>query len=344
MKRLLLALVPAIGLVAPAHADVFVTGTETANQAALGGSTSFNQVIRVNGTAFGGRDFGNDITSTSPTAGDLVNIITVDQITSYNRNGSPSNPLSNFGNNTGVIVAAIQGKLVSVGGGFFNVQILNGRAGFYAQSQATYDPLHPATYGATNAAGTTFNTPVAQYTLHTPVDVVPGPKGESDNFPASQVNSTSVNTVAGTTSQGRFLFGEDFNGGFLVVDPVTGQKAVGQLGLSQAQIQTTNLATSSFTAADQAALNTIFSNLDPFASGFSQFATFGSGTATDFNPGNPAGTGDAEQSFSLAVDPGNFFAGSVPEPATISLWALILGSGGVAGLVRRYRARRAAQA
>jgi len=339
LKIVAFSLAVVLAVSATARADVFVTGTETANQSALGGSTSFDVVTRVNGTTLGGYDFGNNITSASgPGAkGDTVNVLVVDQITSYNRNASPSNPLSNFGTNTGVVVFAGQLHITSISGTAITAQFINGQFGIFQGSQATYDPKHAATWGATNAAGTTFVSPVGLYSLSTPTAVVPGPNGQGDFFLASQVNQSGFNTNAAVQSQAVALFNEVTNGGFLVVDPVLGQTGVGQLAQTTAQLQTANLPTLS--AADQAAMNTIFNNLDAGASAFG-FADFGSGTASDFLPTGNVANADADQSFGVALDPGNFLAAppSVPEidPSSI-IGALTLLGGGLVYLTERRR-------
>jgi len=332
LKKIPLSLLAVLAVATMGHADVFSTGTETANQAVLGGATSFNVVTRVDGTSFGGFDFGNDITSAAgPNVKDIVNVVTVDQITSYNRNAAPSNPLSNFGANTAVLVFAGQLKVTSVVGSAVQAQVLNGSFGIFQGSQATYDPKHAATWNATGV-------PVALYSLSVPITVIPGPNGQGDFFPAGNVNVAAFNTNAIVQSQAVLLFNEVSNGGFLVVDSVPGQTGVGQVAQTEAQLQTANLPILS--AADQAALNTIFNNLDTGASLFG-FATFGSGTATDFLPNGTASTGDADQSFGVTFDPGNFLPLAPPpvpeiDPSSIA-GALTLLGGGLVYLTERRR-------
>src|SRR5207249_2378170 len=126
--------------------------------------------------------------------------------------------------------------------------------------------FQPSTYGATNAAGTVFVAPLARYSLAAAQTVLPG-TGEGDFFFANQVNKNSVNTNAGQLTQGVALFNQDFNGGFLVVN----DGPPGQLALLTQQINAGTPKGLTLSAADKAALNTIFSNLLPdgnFATAF----------------------------------------------------------------------------
>jgi hypothetical protein len=355
-KRILFVLLVALVVASTGRADIFITSTETVNQpvSPVNGSPTLLLQMRAAGTSLGGYNYGNDITSTSPTVGDLVNAVTVDHFTAYITGGTGFNRgTSNTANpQTVTIVAAFQERITNVVGAVgaqtISTQILSGQAGLYIASPLSLG--HPTSYGATNAAGTTFNAPFALYSLAAVPSqgVLPSPAGEGDVFAPGQINQTAFNTNAQQLSQAVALFKETNNGGFLVIDkqptPPGGVFAGnGQLALIVAQINSGTLFAPGFTAADKAALNTIFSNLDPAAlnSPFG-FANFGSGTATDFLPTQNASTGDAELTFGLNADPGNFFSGQVvvPEPATFAVWSLLLGSGGIGGVLRYVRSAR----
>jgi hypothetical protein len=342
-KRILFAVLVALVVAATGRADIFVTSTETVNQSVFGGSPNLALQMRAVGTSLGGYSFANDITSTTPTAGDLVNVVSVDHFTAYITGGTGFNRGTNNVANpqTITIVSATQQRVTSVTAGGINTQILSGQAGFY-NVPAGFNPQHPSTWGATNPG---FVNPTGRYTLASVPSqgVVPSPPGEGDFFTPAQINVFGLNTAANTLSQGTALFKELNNAGFLVIDqqpaPPGGTFAGnGQFALIVTQIQTGTFPTLS--AADMAAMNTIFSNLDPTAlnSPFG-FANFGAGGATDFNPSQNASTGDVEESFGMNIDPGNFFSGqvTVPEPATFAVWSLLLGSGGIGGLLRFYR-------
>jgi hypothetical protein len=338
IQRLILALALAFGLVTSVHADTFVTGTETVNQSAFGGNPSYNMVNRITGTSLGGYEFANDITHTTPTVGDLVNIVVVDKITGYIQTGG-TNQNPGFGANNVLMVSALQAQITSTGLGVINTKFLSSSIGFYLNTGG-YNPQNPSTWGASIAG--VFQTPTAITSLvNPPTNVVPGPNGQGDLFLASQINGSTVNTGANQQSESRILYGPLICGtpAFVVPDFVPGQSAFGQFVQTVEQLNSGTLPDLT-TGTQQADLNAIFTGLDPTAG--SPFATFGSGTATDFTPDPLVATGDGEFTFGLNVDPGNVFplAPPIPEPASMLLWGLVAAGSGLAGSVRRWRMKR----
>jgi hypothetical protein len=332
----------ALVVVSTGRADIFITSTETVNQSVFGGSPTLLQQMRAAGSNFAGYAFDNNISHTSPQVGDLINTVAVDHFTTYVTGGTGFNRGTNNVANpqTVTVIIASQERITSAAGGVFNVAYLSGRAALYNTSGL--NATHPSTWGFTGIGGAT---PLYSLANVPSQGIVPSPVGEGDAFAPGQINVGSVNTLAPQQAQQQVLFNEVNNGGFLVIDklgaPPGGVFAGnGQLALVNLALNQGTLAGPSLTAADQAAMNAIFSQLDPGAlnSPFG-FASFGSGGATDFLPTTNVSSGDAEFTLGLNADPGNFFSGQVvvPEPATFAVWSMLLGSGGIGGLVRYYR-------
>src|SRR5262249_1387922 len=118
LKKTAFALLAALAVVTTGRADIFVPGTETVNENVYGSPGAITGVNRITGTTLGGYEYANDITSTSPTKGDIVNIIVVDKITGYNQAGGGS-PSSTF-SNTVTLVGAIQARIDSTSAGAIN--------------------------------------------------------------------------------------------------------------------------------------------------------------------------------------------------------------------------------
>jgi hypothetical protein len=340
-KKAAFVLLVALVVATTGRADTFVTGSETVNQAApgFGGSGSTPFVIRAVGTSLGGYEFANDITSVgAPKAGDVVNIIEVDNFSQFNQANPPGGVARQNSPNFVTVVIAAQATVNTVNGQVATGVINKATAGFF--TTPTFNPQSPATW-ASQA------NPLASYSLAGQIGVVPGKAAngspaEGDFFLPGQINTFSINLTTPTLFQGTALFKEVNNGGYLNVDLIPGTIGLGQLGIYAEQLNAGTLPTLS--AADMAEMNALFNTLLPGTSAFG-FANFGSANADGFNPNAAAGTGDSEFTFGTNVDPGNFTPQVfVPEPATLSLWGLILGSGAVGGVVRRFRSRKAKKA
>lgn len=109
-----------------------------------------------------------------------------------------------------VMVSALKG---TVGGNPTIFSASSGRVGLFSAS--AYNPLDPATWGATNAAGTALLTPIAVWDLAPPADIldlgigVPGYGGPGTfTTPAARVNNLVRNAIISNDSQGRSLFRE----------------------------------------------------------------------------------------------------------------------------------------
>src|SRR2546425_417828 len=89
-----------------------ITEAANVNQTVGGGSPSSNltNIIRLSGTNLGGYDYLNDVTSTTPTKGDLVNLVTFDVLTRYIQVGGNTFAPPDFGGKDPVLVTAVQGK------------------------------------------------------------------------------------------------------------------------------------------------------------------------------------------------------------------------------------------
>jgi uncharacterized repeat protein (TIGR01451 family) len=278
------------------------------NQTVAGGpaGSDLTNIIRISGTNLGGFEFANDITSSTPTVNDYINLVAVDQISNYTEVGGNAHRTS-FGNNTVALIYAMQAQVtaVTVSGGVTNVSvsILGGALGLYPIPASNYDPLRVAQDGATDAlTGLTFNNPLALYTLNAAANVEPGLDGEGDFFPVDQLNQASPSIGTPSLSLGVVLISTTNSGGFITSLP--GRNVTSLVGLTQAQIQAngTTLA-GELSTADQNALNTIFSHLVPGANTLSKFANFGGGGATDFTVSNDGSSGDVIQSFNINSDP-----------------------------------------
>ncbi len=237
-KQVLLAigLVLAVGTVA--RADLIgVTTTERVNESVFGGSPNLTTQMRAAGTNLGGYEFANDITHSTPMVGDIVNIVTVDQFSSYLTGGTGGSrgTKNDASPATVTVITATQFKITSLPAGAINGTLINSVAGVY--NTAAINVLHPASYGATDATGATFVSPTATYSLTAPpvLGIVPGANGEGDAFTAAQINFQAVNTGANALSQATALYKEINNGGFLVIDPSAfpglNPSGQGQLGL-----------------------------------------------------------------------------------------------------------------
>ena len=214
----------------------------------------------------------------------------------------------------------------------------------------------PSTWGFTS-------TPSTLYTLADPQTVLSGASPvlssygaistnpsawpQQVTFPESQMNTGNLNTVIGNSSQGLILFDKSAT---QEVPPVLGTDS-GQLlppdytgvgyteGLlvksEQTIIDTTG---TTLSAADETALN----NIGTWAFG-GVFATFGTGTATDYTPtvagGNAVpnpGNGSLDFAAQLGVSAYPTLA-AVPEPISAAIWG-VMGLAGLAwGSYRKHR-------
>ena len=130
LKKMSFVLLTVMVIASSGRADVvFATGTETVNQSVFAGSPSYSMVNRMTGTTLGGYEFANDITSTTPTVGDFVNIVVVDKVTGYVQTGGGS-PSSSFPV-TVTLVGAIQAQITSTPAGAINTTFLSGLFGIF---------------------------------------------------------------------------------------------------------------------------------------------------------------------------------------------------------------------
>jgi len=325
------------------------------------------------GTSTTGFSFTNNITTNTPPPPFGGTILTIGHtpLTTYSQltgttipvtyNGQPLNAV--FAIRGTVSPTSSPGSIVS------NFQVVG--LGIYAYNTATYNRFDPSTWGATNAAGTTLNQAVALFGAKPPEQIGPGGQGDPANSfqPASSVNASSLNNLGVGQSQGNFLVRE-LTGGIAGVNWLT--ITTGQLpspnfvtaeGLHLSSNQELALATAANTAfVDQTtdagflALNTIAASLGGFANlagAGTAFATgFGApGDADPFHfapgtafsgPGGGLNSADVMTNISLTGYPileqdvaGG--GGRVPEPATLVVFAGMMGVGGLV-----YRRRRAA--
>ncbi|MCI0461669.1 MAG: hypothetical protein L0Z62_32360 [Gemmataceae bacterium] len=346
-KSAWLAALVALACGTSAQADFF-TQLASINEAAAGGPGVVTNVRLFNGTTSGGGSFGNYFQApggvtvpngTAPMVGGEVHIVGADFVTGYSR---PAFQQSNYGGNKVVAVFALKATIESIAGGTLVAHLTEGAFRFYASpdGSGTFDPTHPTTWGATNAAGTMLLSSLADYILKPDENVLQGhPDAFGQPFAANMVNRTAVNASQSQFTDGNALFQEVRDPqGFIdaTTAVIPGNLEVANEGLfttvRDLNVDALELASFvGFTAADRAALNTIYASFV----GSSVFANFGAGDSTDYLPnGNPLFNGDAALRSGTTGVPG---VQPIPEPTALLLCSVGLACLGAYNGLRRYR-------
>jgi hypothetical protein len=179
----------------PTTPGTLFTTLANVNQTVVGGAPDLPNIKQIDGTSLGGMAYDNDISHTTPQVNDLINVVVVDQVTSYNASNG-TNPLAGFSPNTLTMVAAAQGQITAISNGIFTVNFLSGELAFFIASGNTYNPQEPSTWGATDSTGTHFQGDKALYTMTLAQNVFPGNGQGIAPFGADEINQTSLNTNA----------------------------------------------------------------------------------------------------------------------------------------------------
>lgn len=317
-------------------------------------------VTDVNGVTGVGATYTNNITTNTPNLGGTIRVVGSNLLSTYSLNtGFTSTATYNGLPLVGVF--AVEGVTSAPMGGVSTANFTSGRLGFFTiSSAATYNTYNPLSWGATNAAGTLLNTPVAVFELAAPTDVKPGTGYTAFNLGAGSVNTAGINVTAPTDTQGNFLFSPENTSlvnsdgsaitpnpgsNWLTVTNPTGDPAKEGLISQINQHVIIGTALQGFMATGSAgldAMNTIaqvLGGLGQFASSVCNPATC---TAAQLaNPLtynitsalSPTGTNSADIRATL----GTITApGTVPEPAVLALMGI-----GLAGLGFRMRKSKA---
>jgi len=352
-RSLALSLAVLSACAANARADLYF-GTGTIQ---TGPVTTQVDVNRINGDAAAGIQFINGTSTNAVVAAPgTFNSIGSNLLSTYGIQTLGNQIPATYSNTPIVAVFAVQGHTNSGFGG----QIFLDKATvalYSVPSIASYIPSDPRTWGFTPTA-------IASWTIRAgeqgvdkgPLQPGPGGGGPSAfNFTKDQWNQASITLSVGALNSGPFLFTEATNPNFWnltgnppVIPPgsIRGDEGVGII-VNESLLAATSGNTTGL-AAGLGTANTIFNALLPGASAFG-FATGvntsgpGTGTASDFNPSTST-TGapnSADQIFSLGSNWGLFVSANqetrVPEPATLAVFATMMGVGGLV-----YRRRRAA--
>jgi len=329
--------------------DPFFSLRATANTA----TGPITQVNTVQGTANGGASFVNQYTSGSfPVTGDKVRTVAADIVTGYTTN--PGGVIVGSGAPIGQKYTAvfIADGNVTVTGGTPTVTFASGsgRVFLFQSAPAGFTANDPTTWGISGS-------PVASWTVSSPIDIVPGNANANPNsFAAASVNSFTANAGAGNQAQGRIIFTDTSDPFLTVTDPLPPGFVFVSEGL-YANISETVADPTVFpfggagnanAAAAIAALNQVaalagLSNLGGANTGFA--TGFGAGGATNFNPSANFSTGDISFTLGLSAVPGDIGVPpgggpSIPEPATVTMLGLMLGTVGIGRLIRRYRGKK----
>lgn len=273
-----------------------------------------------------------------------------------------TSPAARYNGDALVLVFALSGTATAGDNPTFTAA--GGELGLYAipidsGGTTAYNRFDPTTWGAVDATQTLLNAPLALFDLAAPDNVLPGTGSTGFNLLASQVNVSSVNTVAGTNTQGNFLFVPENAGpltntdgtdvtpvpgvDWLTVTSPTGDPSrEGLINNINEQITTGGTGAATL-AAGLTALNTIGQVLGGFSAlttgGYfaSDFCTAPACTAAQFADGNTfalattlLNSGDIQTSLGTISAPGT----SIPEPATLALMGI-----GLAGIGARMRKR-----
>ncbi len=320
----------------PANAT-FVTGNTSVNVNSGPVGPPVHVVLQIDQT--GGELYTNQYSGSGVGAQvRTVGAIVINTLETPSGNQSPVGGVGNAVQQL-VVAFAIQGTVVSVNP-VTGVQVAAFDKGGFGIWETHKTESNVGTFAANNAS-TWFNfnagtvaalTSNAAYlgALIPPDNVIPNPAGASVGdqiaFAASQINVSAENLAAPQNEQGQFLFGETFNPGFLTnyggeIVSVTSQTAQfknvgGSLVLDNSQLK------------GGATSQNILNNISQLFLG-ANFATFGSGTASDWLP-NTAANGD----FSATLGAFSAPNAAAPEPGSMAL----LATGSVlAGLYARRR-------
>jgi hypothetical protein len=350
--RFFLAITLAAAFALPAQADTFTTQRAQINQSIVNsGSPLVNFVNQISGTNNLGAVYENNISTTgTPAVGNVINIIGADRVTGYIANPG-GNVTANFNGRDGVAVFAIQAHVTStatMAGQTVaaTIAIDKGAVGLF--SSAGFQAQNLSSWGFNNTAG------LASWTLgpNATVNTASFPPFQGDPLAAQfppiiggvNQNTASVDTLNSSQNQGRLLLLDGKPQQFVtvnnpVIDPGQQLNSQGLQGTFTEQIQNPFGNFNNTNNTNLQLANQIFNTLLG-----TNFATFGTGAATDFTPGNlSAGlTADLNANFGFSAFPvigeGPIQNVGIPEPAAVLLWGVVLGG---AGLYGRSRLRKA---
>jgi len=368
-RSLALSLAVLSACAANARADLFF-GTGTVQTSTNGATTALN-INQLNGDAQLGAQFINNTTTNAfPAPGSSFNTLGSNLLSTYGIQGGGAVPAT-FNGTPVVAVFALQGN-AAPGGAV--ITAISGTVALYSiPTLAGYNQFNPTTWGATTAGGAPA-APIATFTLRAGEQGIdkgpgqPGPGGGGPgafNFTAGQWNTASITLTVGALNSGPFSFNEGVNPNFWnqtgnppLVPP--GSTITGEgIGIIANEALLAGTATNTQFISGGAgtpgfdALNTIFNALLPGASPFGFATNFGglgntAGPGSNFNPSSSS-TGSpntADSIFGLGTTSGHFLAaetggggGRVPEPATLAVFAGMMGFGGLV-----YRKRRTVKA
>jgi len=328
-RRFVLAAAVALAFGATAQAAV-ITASATAQQTVAGGAVNVPNVQLMLTT--GGSSFTNQLSLGLPSNGDQARTALAAQIVGYN-NTSNNFLLANFGTNkltavfvgTATLVNGVGGQIIgSYGPG-------TGVLALYATPAGTaFNRADPNTWYA-NAA-----TPLATFGIVARDNIVPG-TGEPYVVPSAFVNTFATNLAINNTIDGFALLG-DITDPFYLVNKPADAIFEGLIGrVSETILDPANSNTPTLTPGGLTALNTLFQNF--FGVNFASSLNNGA-DPNSFAPGSAQQPGDFTTNAALQFT-GAFATQQVPEPMTMMVWGVVLGS---SGLVARRRMKRAAAA
>jgi hypothetical protein len=241
-----------------------------------------------------------------------------------------------------VVAFALDGH--TIGPGAPTVQFTSGGAGVW-QAPTVINTDDASTWFSN------FANPIYQTVLSSPTDIFIG-NGDTLGghnpgdlaIPSAQVNLSSINAANPTLIQGTLLFNEPFAQDFINTIPHNGVDSILAIAnqtignqMAASNLLNQDTAGGGTAAQKQAVVNALaaFFGLSNLGGANTAFATFGSGTSTDYLPGGP-GPLDAGD-FSATATVQLYSGANVPEPSTFGLMAI--GTAAI-GLFAGFRSNR----